>query len=368
MTLSGEVERSVLTDLIKEINKSYGGAAIRFASDMPVMPRISTGIFSLDAFIGGGIPMGKVMLLYGPEHSGKTTIALKTVANAQRTDRETFEPLRDGKRPNGDRGVPMNVLYVDSEGRLNLEWMTTLGVDTGKMLLQEAVFQEQAYDTIFAALNTGEIDVIVVDSIAAMAPSTEMEASTEDWQMGLAARINNKFLRMLKGAMNKLSQQKQIPPIVILINQPREKIGGYGLSETLPGGKGQGYVADLRVRVSKVSKPVENAAKEMIGIQSNFSINKNTITGLLENGSYSIYVRDHPPIKKGDTDEHQQVVDFAKRVGVIDQRGAYYFLPGEEKGIQGLKGVLEYFEAEPEKYEDIRNAVIHIVTKGQEQV
>src|SRR5690554_6937943 len=98
MSLTGKEERSALLDLIKEVNKSYGGAALKFANDVPTMPRLSTGIFNLDAHLGGGIPMGKVALIYGPEHSGKTTIALKTAANAQRTDRETFEPLVSGKR------------------------------------------------------------------------------------------------------------------------------------------------------------------------------------------------------------------------------------------------------------------------------
>lgn len=350
-----------LKQLSDELNKEYGKGTVRFASDIPDVPSVSTGVFSLDVDVGGGVPLSKITMFVGPEHSGKTTIALKAIANAQHTDRDTLEPLEIGAegnyfRPGGEEGSPMQCAYLNVEGAFGKDWARALGVDLDRLLELTVEYQEQAYDALAGLIRTGKVDMIVLDSLAMLTPSVESESSVEDQQMGLAARINNKGFRKLASVMNKLESGGGRAPALIIINQVRQKIGVmYGDPETLPGGMGQGFAASLIVRFRVTPKAIEGAGKMMVGREYHYKIKKNKITGYLREGSFKMYVEEFDGYAKGDVNNLEMIVDTATRMGLIERGGGWYTL-GDQR-MQGVAKVAAYLRENPDIYAQLESEV-----------
>lgn len=353
-----------LQDLVAELNKSYGPGAVRFASEMPDTHPISTGVVNLDADIGGGVPTSKVTIFSGPEHSGKTTIALKTIANAQRTDRETLEPLEevDGRffrTSTGEEGHPMQCVYLNVEGSFGKDWAKAIGVNLDRLLEINIEYQEQAYDTLASLILTNQVDLVVMDSLAMLTPSIEADSSVEDQQMGVAARNNNKGFRKLASTMNKVETDGGRAPAILIINQIRQKIGVmYGDPETLPGGLGQVFAASLIVRFRASGKPIE-VNKEMVGREMHYKLKKNKITGFLREGSFELYLTDYGPYGKGDVNNIALVLDVAVRQGLIEKGGAWFTINGDR--LQGERKASEYLVANPEVYQQLRSQVMDVL-------
>src|SRR5712672_1121191 len=246
--------RKALNLAITQIEKTCGkGSIMRMGADSPQVrvAGISTGAINLDAAIGiGGIPRGRVTEIFGPESSGKTTLALHVVANAQR--------------------LGGAAAYIDAEHALDVEYAKKLGVDIENLLVSQPDTGEQGLEICEILVRSGAVDVVVVDSVAALVPKAEIEGDMGDSHMGLQARLMSQALRKLTGA---IARSKTI---VIFINQLREKIGVmYGSPETTPGGRALKFYSSCRVDVRRLSTLKEG--ETAIGIRMKVKIVKNKL-------------------------------------------------------------------------------------------
>lgn len=353
-----------LAGVVGELNKEYGLGTALMATDVPELVRIPTGILTLDLDIGGGVPLSRVTIFSGQEHSAKTTVALKVIANAQRIDRQTLGALalENGeyyRTATGEVGEPMQVVYLNIEGSFSRTWAHNLGVDLDRLLEVNITYQEQAFDAIVALMKTREVDLIVLDSLAQLAPSTELDSSLEDQFMAVAAKINNRGFRAVSATMNEVGKERYAPGLLV-INQIRQNVGiTYGNPEFMPGGKGQLYASSLTVRFRK-QKPIEHQ-KQMVGNNYKYDIVKNKINGMLREGTFQIYVEPFGPFKPGDTDNLAQVLDVGVTIGVVEKSGAFYTL-GDQK-VQGQEKAVQYLLDNPDIAEAIEEHVRRVLAE-----
>ncbi|MCB7129866.1 MAG: hypothetical protein J3T61_10065, partial [Candidatus Brocadiales bacterium] len=290
---------STLT-LIKEIRKKFGEDAILRASEVAQTQRIRipTGIFALDAAVGGGIPKGRVTLVTGGFSATKTSLCLKMAAEAQKRcrycmglfkyevlneegDIQIIRPCKCGE------SIPNMVIYADVEGTVDFyDYAPKLGFDPRIALVTQPDYAEQGIDVIDALVRSGDADLVVVDSIAALVPTTEIEKSAEKWQQGLGARLINKFCRKLSSGLNSLGSRNMQKPAVVFINQERMMIGMmYGDPTVIPFGKGQEFTASLWI-VLKAGKPIRMDERgrrleqkgEVVGQTINWKVKKNKVS------------------------------------------------------------------------------------------
>lgn len=217
-----------IAEVLKEVRKQHGEIITKGNETLP-RQRFPTQSLSLDLELGGGVPVGAITLVVGEYSDGKTAMVLKMVAGFQE------------KYPNKE------VVWIDAEGAWEEKWSNKLGVRTEDVHVVHPEYSQQAFD-IAEKLIDADVGLIVIDSIAALVPKEEAEASMEDWQVGLAARINNKFIRKMHSVLND-KKKDDIPPSVILINQLRETMGSKGMVE--PGGKGIGFAASVKIVTRK---------------------------------------------------------------------------------------------------------------------
>ena len=241
-------KKKALQTALSQLDKTFGKGTVMRLGDRPEMnvEAIPTGSLALDAALGiGGVPKGRIIEIYGPESSGKTTLALHILAEAQK---------RGGE-----------VAFVDAEHALDPVYAAALGVDTDNLLVSQPDTGEQALEITEALVRSGAIDVIVVDSVAALVPRAEIEGEMGDSFVGLHARLMSQALRKLTGAVGKTNT------IVIFINQLREKIGVmYGNPETTPGGRALKYFSSVRIDVRRI-EALKNGS-EIIGNRTRASV------------------------------------------------------------------------------------------------
>jgi recombination protein RecA len=292
-TVMTDDKRKALALAVAQIEKSCGkGSIMRLGTDSKVrVESIPTGAINLDAAIGvGGIPRGRVTEIYGPESSGKTTLCLHVVANAQKTG-----------------GV---AAFIDAEHALDTEYAKKLGVDVENMLISQPDTGEQALEICEILVRSGAVDVIVIDSVAALVPKAEIEGDMGDSHVGLQARLMSQALRKLTGAIARSKTS------VIFINQLREKIGVmFGNPETTTGGKALKFYASLRLDIRRIG-PVKEK-EDVIGSHVRVKVVKNKVA---------------PPFKQAEFDimyaegiSHTSLlVDIGVEAGIIDKAGAWY--------------------------------------------
>src|SRR5579885_2926277 len=309
-------KKKALNLAIAQIEKSCGkGSIMRLGADQKVrVEAISTGAINLDAAIGvGGIPRGRITEIYGPESSGKTTLCLHVVANAQR---------------NG--GV---AAYIDAEHALDTEYARKLGVDVGNLLISQPDTGEQALEIADALVRSGSIDMIVIDSVAALVPKAEIEGEMGDSLPGLQARLMSQALRKLAGAINRSRTA------VIFINQLREKIGVmFGNPETTTGGRALKFYASVRLDMRRIGPVKEREV--VIGNHVRVKVVKNKVA---------------PPFRQAEFDimfdegiSHESLlVDIAAEAGIIEKSGAWYAY-GKERIGQGRENAKLYLKDHPE--------------------
>lgn len=289
------------------MNKKLGAGTVFSFEDtesVKVQP-VPTAIPSFDYALGiGGWPLGRVIELYGPESSGKTTIALQTVAQYQKLAKDPNHLF--SKRP--------NVCYIDAEHALDPLHVERLGVDVSEetgMLINQPDYGEQAFDTTEAMIHSGEVGLVVIDSVAALTPKKEIEGSNEDNQVGLQARMVSKALRKITAPALKNDV------LIICINQIREKVGVmYGNPETTPGGRALKFFASIRVEVRK--KEIKKG--DMVyGQTMTLSVKKNKVARPFTKSEVDYYY---------DTlfDTSKDIMNVAIEMGIIHRKGAYYFL------------------------------------------
>ena len=301
---------------IAQIEKSYGkGAIMKLGSDGPKVrvDCIPTGAINLDAAIGvGGIPRGRVTEIYGPESSGKTTLCLHVVANAQRAGG--------------------TAAFIDAEHALDTEYASRLGVDIDKLLVSQPDTGEQAMEICEVLVRSGAVDVIVIDSVAALVPKAEIEGEMGESHMGLQARLMSQALRKLTGAIARSNTS------VIFINQLREKIGVmFGNPETTTGGKALKFYASLRLDIRRIG-PVKEK-EDVIGSHVRVKVVKNKVA---------------PPFKQAEFDimyaegiSHASLlVDIGAESGIIEKSGAWYSYNGQRIG-QGRENAKLFIKDNP---------------------
>ncbi len=317
--------KAALDAALAKVEKSYGkGSAMRLGDrpeqDVEVIP---TGSLALDMALGiGGLPRGRVVEIYGPESSGKTTLALHVVANAQK---------------NG--GV---AAFIDAEHALDPVYARKLGVDTDSLIVSQPDNGEQALEIADMLVRSGALDVIVIDSVAALVPKAEIDGDMGDSHVGLQARLMSQALRKMTGALS------QSGTTAIFINQLREKIGVYfGSPETTTGGKALKFYASVRMDIRRI-QTIKNG-DEAVGNRTKVKVVKNKMA---------------PPFKTAEFDvlygegisKEGSVLDMAMQVNLVKKSGSWFTYDGDQLG-QGRENVRKFLKDNPELTEEIENKV-----------
>ena len=320
-----EEKKRALNSVFEVIEKQYGKGSIMklgdtTAVDVDVIP---TGSMTLDMALGvGGIPKGRVVEIYGPESSGKTTVALHIVAEAQKRGGEAA--------------------FVDAEHALDPAYAKKLGVDIDNLIVAQPDTGEQGLEIAETLVRSGALDVIVIDSVAALVPKAEIEGEMGDSHVGLLARLMSQALRKLTGITSKTGTT------VIFINQLREKVGVvYGNPETTPGGRALKYFSSVRLDVRKL-EAIKNGA-DVIGNKTRVKVVKNKVA---------------PPFKEAEFDilygqgisKEGNILDVAVNLDIIQKSGAWFSFEGERLG-QGRDNVRKYMQDNPDFTKDIEEMV-----------
>ena len=314
-----------LNDAIKQIEKQFGKGSVmklgdRAAVDVAVIP---TGSLTLDMALGiGGYPKGRIIEIYGPESSGKTTLTLHAIAEVQK---------QGG-----------TAAFIDAEHAIDPVYAKNLGVNIDELILSQPDSGEQGLEIVETLVRSGAIDLVVVDSVAALVPQVELDGEMADQQMGLQARLMSKALRKLSGVMNKTDCT------IIFINQLREKIGVmFGNPETTTGGRALKFYSSVRVEIRR-SEAIKNGT-EIVGNKVNIKVVKNKVA---------------PPFKSTQVDiiygkgisRDGEVLDLAVDKDIVDKSGAWYAYKGEKIG-QGRENAKRYLVEHPDIMNEITEAI-----------
>ncbi|MDP0488843.1 MAG: recombinase RecA [Fusobacterium sp. JB020] len=323
-------KNKALESAMKQITKDFGEGSImklgqNVAMNIDVIP---TGSMNLDNALGlGGVPRGRIVEIYGAESSGKTTLALHIIAEAQKLD-----------------GV---VAFIDAEHALDPKYAKALGVDIDELLISQPDYGEQALEIADMLVRSAAIDVIVVDSVAALVPKAEIDGEMSDQQMGLQARLMSKALRKLKGTLNKSKTT------LIFINQIREKIGGFGFGPqtTTTGGRALKFYSSVRLEIKRIGSVKQS--DEIIGNEVIVKVTKNKIAPPFKEASFQIMYG------KG-ISKVGEILDAAIKADVVAKSGAW-FSYGDIRLGQGKENVKNRLENEPDLlnkiYDDLKKAL-----------
>ncbi len=341
-------KKKALETALLQIEKNYGkGAVMRLGENSSLnVEAISTGSISLDHATGiGGLPRGRIVEIYGPESSGKTTLALQVVAEAQKLGGEAA--------------------FIDAEHALDPEYAEALGVDVNSLLVSQPDNGEQALEIAEALARSGALDVIIVDSVAALVPRAEIEGDMGDSHVGLHARLMSQALRKLAGVINKSNT------VIIFINQLREKVGViYGNPEVTTGGRALKFYSTIRIDVRRIEQ-LKGAGNEFIGSRTRAKIVKNKVA---------------PPFKEAEFDimygegisKIGEIVDLGVKFDIIKKSGAWFYY-GEQRLGQGRENVKTLFKQDEvlandiekqirEKMQEVANAKKNVAPIAQPEV
>jgi recombination protein RecA len=298
------------------IDKQFGkGSVMRMGEKTTLaIETVSTGALALDLALGiGGLPRGRIVEVYGPESSGKSTLAMHVVAEAQR---------------NG--GI---CAYVDAEHAMDPVYARAIGVDIDQLLISQPDTGEQALEITDMLIRSGALDVVVIDSVAALTPRAEIEGEMGDSHVGLQARLMSQALRKLTGTLNKTNT------IAIFINQLREKIGVmFGSPETTPGGRALKFYSSVRLDIRRIESIKDGA--EVVGSRTRVKVVKNKVAPPFKQAEFDIMYG------KGISREGS-LLDLGVEMGIIKKSGAWFTYEGEQLG-QGRENAKNYLQANPE--------------------
>ena len=318
-------KKKALATAISQIEKNFGKGTVMRLGDRPEMnvEAIPTGSLALDAALGiGGVPKGRIIEIYGPESSGKTTLALHILAQAQKQGGE--------------------VAFVDAEHALDPDYAAALGVDTDNMLVSQPDTGEQALEITDALVRSGAVDAIVVDSVAALVPKQEIEGEMGDTFVGLQARLMSQALRKLAGTISKTNC------VVIFINQLRMKIGVmYGNPETTTGGNALKFYSSVRLDVRRVDAIKEGG--NVIGNKTRVKVVKNKVAPPFREAYFDIMYGEG-------ISKWSELVDLAVQMDIVQKSGSWFSM-GDERIGQGKDSVKNFLINNPDIAEDVEAKV-----------
>lgn len=339
--------KQALEMALKQIEKQFGKGSIMKLGEQEgqAVSTVSSGSLALDIALGvGGYPRGRVIEIYGPESSGKTTVALHAIAEVQK---------------NGGQAA-----FIDAEHALDPVYARNLGVDIDELLLSQPDTGEQALEIAEALVRSGAVDIIVIDSVAALVPKAEIEGEMGDSHVGLQARLMSQALRKLSGAINKSKST------AIFINQIREKVGVmFGNPETTPGGRALKFYSSVRLEVRRAETIKQG--NEMVGNKTKIKVVKNKVA---------------PPFKQAEVDimygegisREGEILDIGSELDIVQKSGAWYAYNGERLG-QGRENAKQYLIENPHIFDEINKEIRahynfgnqssdEVVEEGQEEL
>lgn len=326
MTTQNPEKQKALQAAIAAIEKNFGkGSIMKFDTDVvePVEV-ISTGSLQLDKALGvGGLPRGRIIEIYGPESSGKTTLTLHAIANCQK---------------NGG-----TCAFIDAEHALDIGYAQKLGVNVSELLISQPDTGEQGLEIMDQLVNSGAVDLIIVDSVAALTPKAEIEGDMGDSHMGLQARLMSQALRKVTATAKKTNCT------VIFINQLRMKIGVmFGSPETTTGGNALKFYASVRLDIRRTG--TIKKGDEAIGNETKVKVVKNKVSPPFKEVSFDIMFG-------SGINKEGEIIDLAVAKGILDKSGAWYYYNGEKIG-QGRDNVREFLRTNPDLAKTIEDQII----------
>ena len=328
-------KRKALDAAMSQIEKQFGKGSVMKLGDYKAMEveAIPTGSLALDVALGiGGLPKGRIIEIYGPESSGKTTLALHAIAEVQKTGGEAA--------------------FIDAEHALDPVYAKKLGVDIDDLIVSQPDTGEQALEIVEALVRSGAIDIIVVDSVAALVPKAEIDGDMGDSYIGLQARLMSQALRKLAGVLNKSKTA------IIFINQLREKVGVmFGNPETTPGGRALKFYSSVRLDIRRVESIKQDG--EVVGNRTRVKVVKNKVAPPFREAEFDIMYGEGIS-KEG------SVLDMAVKLDIIEKSGAWFSYNKAKIG-QGRENVKKYLKENPEIAEEIEKKVRDNYNKAFEQ-
>ncbi|RPG42824.1 MAG: recombinase RecA [Gammaproteobacteria bacterium TMED112] len=321
-----DTKKQSLDTALKQIESQFGkGTIMKLGTRETVeVPSIPTGSFGLDNALGiGGLPKGRVVEIYGPESSGKTTLTLQIIAECQKAGG--------------------SAAFIDAEHALDPEYAKALGVDIDELLLSQPDTGEQALEVTDMLVKSGSLDVIVIDSVAALVPRAELEGDMGDSHVGLQARLMSQALRKITGSIQKSNT------MVIFINQIRMKIGVmFGSPETTTGGNALKFYSSVRLDIRRIGAIKDG--DEVVGNETRVKVVKNKMAPPFKVVEFQILYG------KG-INKNAEIIEFAVKKGIIEKAGAWYSYKGDKIG-QGIAKTSEFLKENPKILEEIEASVL----------
>ncbi len=324
-------KKNLLAETISQIKQKFGeGAIMKLKEAQPVnVEVIPSGSISIDLALGvGGFPRGRVIEIYGPESSGKTTLALHVLAEAQK-----------------QKGIGA---FIDAEHALDPDYAKKIGVNVEELLISQPDSGEQALQIVETLVRSGEVDVIVVDSVAALVPKAEIEGEIGEFQIGLQARMMSQILRKLSGAISKTKT------VVIFLNQTRMKIKQlFGSAETTPGGLALKFYASVRIELRRIAQI--KRGEEIIGNRVRLKVVKNKVAPPFKTAEFDIYYNEG-------ISKYADLINTGVKMGVIKKSGSWFQF-GDKKLGQGMEATKKFLRENPEIEEEIKKTLFAQIRK-----
>jgi len=317
----------LLQQALSAVEKKHGTGSVMFfgSKAQAKIDTVSTGSLGLDLAVGvGGFPRGRISEIYGPESSGKTTICLLAVADAQRQG--------------------LAALYIDTEHALDPAYARKLGVDLDSMLIAQPDSGEEALDIAQTFIEMGAVGIVIVDSVATLVPKAEIEKDTGESSMGVQARMMSQAMRKLSAPVSKMNVA------LVFTNQIRQKIGVmFGNPETTPGGMALRFHASVRMEIRKIQE-VKDASGESLGSRVRVRVVKNKVAPPFRVSEFNI-------LYGAGVDKYQEILDLGEKTGILNKKGSYIYGIDGDRGIQGANSAKAFLSQHPEIAEALEKQI-----------